>query len=115
AGIIVLGIVGAIAAGIYFVKNPGMVMAKAIQAANPDAEVLETDMGSQTLRIRDRRTGKEFTLSFNDVKNGKFKISATDEDGKIANVEIGGGPDRKSTRLNSSHVAISYAVFCLKK
>src|SRR6266508_4969729 len=24
-------------------------------------------------------------------------------------------PDRKSTRLNSSHVASSYAVFCLKK
>src|SRR5439155_14666182 len=30
--------------------------------------------------------------------------------------EIGTGQqDRKSTRLNSSHVAISYAVFCLKK
>src|SRR5690625_6234164 len=28
---------------------------------------------------------------------------------------IGGWVDRKSTRLNSSHVAISYAVFCLKK
>src|SRR5690554_985891 len=26
-----------------------------------------------------------------------------------------GNPDRKSTRLNSSHVRISYAVFCLKK
>src|SRR5690554_7115843 len=25
------------------------------------------------------------------------------------------GQDRKSTRLNSSHVRISYAVFCLKK
>src|SRR5699024_11594569 len=25
------------------------------------------------------------------------------------------GEDRKSTRLNSSHVSISYAVFCLKK
>src|SRR5699024_11501964 len=25
------------------------------------------------------------------------------------------GVDRKSTRLNSSHVSISYAVFCLKK
>src|SRR5699024_12404807 len=25
------------------------------------------------------------------------------------------GKDRKSTRLNSSHVSISYAVFCLKK
>src|SRR3712207_7124384 len=31
--------------------------------------------------------------------------------------EIGGqiGGDRKSTRLNSSHANISYAVFCLKK
>src|SRR5437870_10967864 len=27
----------------------------------------------------------------------------------------GNQEDRKSTRLNSSHVAISYAVFCLKK
>src|SRR5690348_17928482 len=26
-----------------------------------------------------------------------------------------GGEDRKSTRLNSSHPSISYAVFCLKK
>src|SRR5256885_3766903 len=27
----------------------------------------------------------------------------------------GSGRDRKSTRLNSSHLVISYAVFCLKK
>src|SRR5256885_12002280 len=27
----------------------------------------------------------------------------------------GGREDRKSTRLNSSHLVISYAVFCLKK
>src|SRR3989442_10803656 len=29
--------------------------------------------------------------------------------------ESGRAEDRKSTRLNSSHVRISYAVFCLKK
>src|SRR5207253_6995659 len=29
--------------------------------------------------------------------------------------QLAAAPDRKSTRLNSSHVAISYAVFCLKK
>src|SRR5690606_42095920 len=35
-------------------------------------------------------------------------------DGKA--IELGlGREDRKSTRLNSSHVKISYAVFCLKK
>src|SRR5256885_13272327 len=28
---------------------------------------------------------------------------------------LGHAPDRKSTRLNSSHLVISYAVFCLKK
>src|SRR5439155_25947031 len=32
-----------------------------------------------------------------------------------SNETSGPDPDRKSTRLNSSHVAISYAVFCLKK
>src|SRR5205809_7735176 len=38
----------------------------------------------------------------------------------LLTLESGGGPpqsktDRKSTRLNSSHGYISYAVFCLKK
>src|SRR5947209_12922909 len=32
-----------------------------------------------------------------------------------AKVEARNGGDRKSTRLNSSHANISYAVFCLKK
>src|SRR2546429_3039400 len=34
---------------------------------------------------------------------------------KEADLIIGIGTDRKSTRLNSSHGYISYAVFCLKK
>src|SRR5690625_7338994 len=41
------------------------------------------------------------------LKGVSFKLEAG---GKMAFVG-----DRKSTRLNSSHVAISYAVFCLKK
>src|SRR3712207_9185046 len=32
-----------------------------------------------------------------------------------AGITSDGGQDRKSTRLNSSHANISYAVFCLKK
>src|SRR5690606_41296688 len=35
--------------------------------------------------------------------------------GAAARPPPAGGEDRKSTRLNSSHVKISYAVFCLKK
>src|SRR2546426_6351144 len=33
----------------------------------------------------------------------------------IAETAVGRTRDRKSTRLNSSHLVISYAVFCLKK
>src|SRR5690606_4103166 len=40
--------------------------------------------------------------------------SAKDRKKEIARHSVD-GRDRKSTRLNSSHVKISYAVFCLKK
>src|SRR5258708_24252136 len=34
---------------------------------------------------------------------------------RLKNSQLRTSPDRKSTRLNSSHQIISYAVFCLKK
>src|SRR5207249_6014937 len=46
-------------------------------------------------------------------KNAAVRACKTDDDVALR-VERNGG-DRKSTRLNSSHVSISYAVFCLKK
>src|SRR5690625_5614075 len=42
-------------------------------------------------------------------------IQALAQTSKTKFVAVRFGKDRKSTRLNSSHVAISYAVFCLKK
>src|SRR5438552_11674357 len=57
-------------------------------------------------------------LHFLDAKNGW----AAGWSGTILHTADGGNtwkqvktPDRKSTRLNSSHQIISYAVFCLKK
>src|SRR5688572_32806275 len=38
-----------------------------------------------------------------------------DGDARPGDRAAGGSEDRKSTRLNSSHSQISYAVFCLKK
>src|SRR5690625_5835517 len=43
-----------------------------------------------------------------------FSFSQPD-DAEIIDLRDSRQEDRKSTRLNSSHVAISYAVFCLKK
>src|SRR5690625_6193027 len=44
-----------------------------------------------------------------------FAVSGRIKDAAGRVGAYGNGGDRKSTRLNSSHVAISYAVFCLKK
>src|SRR5207302_4663510 len=44
-----------------------------------------------------------------------FKGSLTGCDISVVNDKCFSCSDRKSTRLNSSHVKISYAVFCLKK
>src|SRR5690606_41719084 len=45
-----------------------------------------------------------------DIRGKKVRIQSDP-----AYFEMGMLEDRKSTRLNSSHVKISYAVFCLKK
>src|SRR5690606_41477194 len=50
---------------------------------------------------------------------GAAAVEAAISQGCAAHIASGadsrGAADRKSTRLNSSHVKISYAVFCLKK
>src|SRR5690625_6374058 len=49
------------------------------------------------------------------AKYSKGYIYAVSRDGVTGTEQESQTLDRKSTRLNSSHVAISYAVFCLKK
>src|SRR5215204_6055358 len=69
--------------------------------------------------VNDTATTEIYTLSLHDA----LPIYADDEiERAIALFEAGrtdatfaDGVDRKSTRLNSSHTVISYAVFCLKK
>src|SRR5699024_11465500 len=52
------------------------------------------------------------------AKHGEFlalKEAENNITGDVQNYYLNYFSDRKSTRLNSSHVSISYAVFCLKK
>src|SRR5438132_10434369 len=44
-----------------------------------------------------------------------IRIDVDQLDHEVGVAAGGRGEDRKSTRLNSSHTVISYAVFCLKK
>src|SRR5438034_3495092 len=49
--------------------------------------------------------------------SGGYHLMRLPEEISVGDVlrAVEGSPDRKSTRLNSSHTVISYAVFCLKK
>src|SRR5690606_41825152 len=74
--------------------------------------------------FNDTATAAIYTLSLHDALPISFAREFTSVsgkfvycDGEISVIEnlIALVEDRKSTRLNSSHVKISYAVFCLKK
>src|SRR5207302_6698566 len=59
-----------------------------------------------------RHGGVDLTGQFDEPG---FFAELTRFPGQIKRVDGNAMSDRKSTRLNSSHVKISYAVFCLKK
>src|SRR2546426_3382187 len=75
---------------------------RADEPAGHDAD----DKGVVKRERRDRRGG--------DMKAASGKMSGPFADADHEQHEEPGA-DRKSTRLNSSHLVISYAVFCLKK
>src|SRR5690606_41752221 len=68
------------------------------------AAILGSDRLGKAQRVATRVASPARSRSRNPSKQGRVDV--------IRRSEIG---DRKSTRLNSSHVKISYAVFCLKK
>src|SRR5256885_15623851 len=66
------------------------------------------------LQIGDRKSGTRIAVTWLPDRTRVQEITA-----RQLNTErckgFAGARDRKSTRLNSSHLVISYAVFCLKK
>src|SRR2546426_3338286 len=67
------------------------------------------------IRRPPRSTLFPYTTLFRSLTNaGTVELDAAIMDGAALRAGAVAG-DRKSTRLNSSHLVISYAVFCLKK
>src|SRR5262245_66641341 len=70
--------------------------------------------------FNDTATTEIYTLSLHDALpiwagGGRWQGEAPAARLRREGVGSSGAGDRKSTRLNSSHLGISYAVFCLKK
>src|SRR2546429_6077493 len=67
------------------------------------------------IRRPPRSTLFPYTTLFRSHHVDPVDAAAGDLLGRVAPVHVLADVDRKSTRLNSSHGYISYAVFCLKK
>src|SRR5256885_4853141 len=69
--------------------------------------------------FNDTATTEIYTLSLHDALpicvDGEGVPGPATEVLDLVRFDLRQRPDRKSTRLNSSHLVISYAVFCLKK
>src|SRR3712207_8358585 len=85
----------------------------------------ESTLFPYTTLFRSREAGDEFLILLEDLPgDGRAMAEAVAEEllaelrepFRVGGAELQvGARDRKSTRLNSSHANISYAVFCLKK
>ena len=67
-------------------KSPALAAAKMMVAANPDVEMVSADEGKQEITVREKKTGKVYTMSFEDAKSGKFTMK---ENGKTT-LTVGG-------------------------
>jgi hypothetical protein len=89
-GIFGLAVLGAIGTAVYVARNPARAVRRLIAATNPNVDVISTDEGAGTITLRDRRTGKIVTMSFDDARHGKFRFTADDGDGRTAEFQLGG-------------------------
>src|SRR5207253_9909605 len=80
------------------------------------SDLLTLEKGSEAGGILSKGgvTPQNLNSAIEALRKGRTADSATAENAYEA-LKKYSREDRKSTRLNSSHVAISYAVFCLKK
>jgi hypothetical protein len=69
--------------------NPGLAVGKMAEAFNRNLEVVRTNERDGTVTLRDRNTGKQFSINIDSARRGSFSLRA-EEDGKEATVEIGG-------------------------
>src|SRR5215510_15805731 len=95
-----------------------MLTPSSIILASQARELLEDRAAVQRLAIEPIVDREPHQLLCRLGRRGRAVVVPGDlEQGATGNQHrVGERPgDRKSTRLNSSHVAISYAVFCLKK
>lgn len=104
-GLFLLGFIGVVGTGFFvahkmrqagidtdmFRRNPAAAAARIAALASRTVDIVGEDDNAGTLTLRDRRTGKTVTMSFDQARNGRFTFSAEGDDGKTATMAFGAG------------------------
>ncbi len=94
-GLFVLGFVAVVGTTLFVARtvarNPAAAAARLAALANKNMDVVSENDNAGTITLRDRRTGKTVTMSFDQARGGKFSMSAVGDDGKTATLDFGGG------------------------
>jgi hypothetical protein len=91
-GLLILVLIVVMAAGFFvankvkdvaadFEDNPAMATARMIVKLNPELEEVSTDEEAGTITVRNKKTGEEITVNFEDIEDGK--LSFTTDEGEV--------------------------------
>jgi hypothetical protein len=69
-----------------FAANPEKSTAEFIVMANPDLEKISTNDAAGEMTVRTKKDGKEYTVSYKDLAEGKFSLK--DSDGNVTNLGV---------------------------
>ncbi len=108
-GILLIGVIAL--GGIYyyankklqeygFDKNPEMAIAKVLINANPDWELVSADEGARTFQVKEKKTGKIVTMTYEKDANGQVLIK-TKEGDKESSVKINSDGNKGSVEISS--------------
>src|SRR3712207_4477982 len=106
-------------------RRLALLQGEAATAAHRGGVLVLDDTGDRKHGAATAHVGRQYLGSVGKIDNGIVAVTTLWTDGRVhyplhvapytPASRFATGTDRKSTRLNSSHANISYAVFCLKK
>ena len=89
AGVLVVVSIVAVVGGLFvfnkakdladeMVEDPILASAKLLSAANPEVELVEADKDNQRVTFRNTKTGEEYTVDYDDIREGRIHLSSSE-------------------------------------
>jgi hypothetical protein len=87
-------------------ENPAKAAAELFVKANPEVELVSIDDQAGTMTIRIKATGKEATVTYADIAQGKFSVTSEDGEFRVKADPAGGGSAKVT--IKRSNESVSY-------